>query len=197
MTHFDIKDPVQRDYFIFNSETPFERIHGFSNAVYGTFEIDPDNLKNPPKGEIKIDLRAMDTGNEFRNEKLKQKLFFTFENPFMMLTIAKWSGSVPPKLNDKVPVSIKTEVVWQFKGQKKTEILDLKLTYFKATNETKFRLPGNLLKVQFSSSFQWEAWGVAIPSDIKNSVSPKWTMELSAVGTDSFLSLLQLPKIVE
>jgi len=85
---------------VFESRAPMENFDGRTNRVSGWLEADPDDLTQPFRFEVAVDMASLDTGNSKRNGHMRENHLETGKYPTAMFT----GGKLGPGSPTAVPV---------------------------------------------------------------------------------------------
>ncbi|MGH8104512.1 MAG: YceI family protein [bacterium] len=144
VTYF-IGDPRGRDVATFTSRAPLETIVGTTSKVSGHITVNPDNVMDKPDVQILVDLASLNTGIERRDGHLRDSFLQTAQYPNATFTLTKLISVKPSKLQDGKTILLKAQGTMEIHGLKQTIIADVEATYFKESEGTKAKMPGDLL----------------------------------------------------
>jgi YceI-like domain len=192
-THFDMKDLGARNSIYFVSSGPLERTVGISNAIGGWLEVDRDRVQDSIKGMFEVDVRAFYTGIEARNEFFRDKVANASEFPIATFTIGRAKTSSAPKLVESVTIALQVEGTLRMRGGDLPQTILMKLSYFKANENTRQRLPGNLVRLESNFDVDMKVLGVQIPDAYRLRYSPFVQVSVDVLGTDQLPGTLPLP----
>jgi len=193
-TRFEIRDVGQRDLVEFISEAPLERVVGIIHSVGGWLELDPEALDKGIKGEIEIDLRAIETGVGLRNLEIQRRFLETNIYPMARYTVLKMTSSSISKLISGIAIPVTLQGELELKGVKKKLSVKARLAYYKRNKSTRERLKGNLIKVQASFTFELPHFNIAWKDELKMRVAKRVRVSVHVVGTDRPASSLPIPQ---
>lgn len=183
-TKFEMKDPFNRNLLRADAEAAIERTTALFTYVEGWLELDPLDLNLGLKGELEIDLRRLDTGVPSKNDFVREKLLTTGEFPTAKITIDKLVAPSSKALQDTVPVTARLTVKVQWRGAAREMMVPVRLTYFKSSDQTKQRLPGNLLRVSSTVDLDLSAFSVSIPEAVRARFPKQVSLLLDLTGSD-------------
>lgn len=192
-TRFDIKDAGLRNLFYLVNDAPLEKMIGLSNALDGWIDLNPQKIRDGVKGQFVIDLRTLETGNEIRNEFVKEKLLQTSEFPVLNFEFSKLSHSTSDVLKKDLPAVVKVEGQMRLRGQVRPMALFLRLSYLPESEMTRARLPGNLLKVSTSFDLEISDFGLGVVDALTPRVARQLQLAVDAMATDVNQTSLVLP----
>lgn len=188
---FEIKDAGLRNLLYLISEAPLEKILGQCNGIDGWIEVNPLKVREGIKGQLVVDLRALETGSEARNELIRDKVLSAPEHPIVVYEFSKHGKATGESLKKDVPVVVRAEGQLKLKGIVRAVPIFLRLFYFTENDYTRGRLPGNLLKV--SASFDLNLTDFGYQPEPSARVAPILHLSFDAVGTDFSVSSVIVP----
>lgn len=183
-TRFDFRDAIQRNSLEITLQGPLERTTALSHFVSGWAELDLENVSAGIRGEIDFDTRTLETGIEGKNVYLKERLLDSTQFPLFQAAFMKVIPPVKGKPSDAEGAKFKTEIGFKFKGQAKTLQLPVHVQYFKESELTRQRLPGNLLSITSDSEIGLDKLGITIPEGFKSAAASNVRVVLHMVGSD-------------
>ncbi|MBI1859424.1 MAG: YceI family protein [Deltaproteobacteria bacterium] len=192
-TRFEIKDAGLRNLIYWVNDAPLEKMIGLSNAIDGWVELNPYKIREGIKGAFSTDLRTLETGSEGRNEFLREKVFQAADNPIVTFDITKLLNATGDVAKRDVPVVAKLEGQLKLRGVQKPVTLFLRLNYLPENEDTKTRLPGNLLKISTTFDVDLSEFGLAIPEAQAPRIARQIQVAFDAMATDVVTSKLVLP----
>jgi polyisoprenoid-binding protein YceI len=184
-TEFTIDDPLGRNVVMFESKAPMETIIGTTNKVRGKISANPTDLMDSPNVEFQVDLRSLDTGIERRNQDMRNQYLETEKYPevgFQLLKVVKVSQKT---LADGQSVDIEATGTVSLHGISREETISLRATFFEATDETRTRLPGNLLRIEGSFNLDLGEYGIPIPKLVVMRLDSKITVTIDVFASDA------------
>lgn len=140
---FTFNDPNSRDTISFLLDAPLESINGLSNQVKGKITLAA--LK--ASGELRVPVSSLKTGNSVRDGHLQNERWLDAKkNPDIVVTFTDLA--IPRKLEDGKPVTLTTKAKFKIRGVEKEHPIEVVATYFKESDRTKQRAPGDLLRIR-------------------------------------------------
>ncbi len=144
---FYVNDETKRDIVTFTSKAPLETIVGKTGEITGFIEVDIEDLSKKPSAKFEVDLASVKTGIGMRDTHMREKYLETDKFPKAVFTLTGIKSGGTGKLENNQPVDLTLEGDFTVHGvTKKVEIL-VTATYMKETDDTKARLPGDLLHI--------------------------------------------------
>lgn len=181
---FDYRDGGLRNVIQFVSDAWLERTVGISNGLGGWIELDPDSLTDGVRGEIEFDVRTFQTGVEARNEIIRDKFLLAAENPIAVLALNKLTSASKAKLADGQVVVMRLDGSLKVRNVTKPQTVLIKAVYLKESEQTRQRLPGNLLKVSATFDVDLLNYNASVPDGLKSRVARFIQLTLDAIGSD-------------
>lgn len=182
---FDMRDAGGRNLVYFISEGLLEKTVGITNAVFGFVELDPNRLSDGIKGEFEVDVRTFHTGIAPRDEFLREKLLAASEYSTALFTIQKSTNTTSGILTgDGRGVGVRVEGLLKIKGMERPQGLLFKFSYFRQTEATRQRLPGNLLKLTTHFDIDLKDFGIQVIEKFKHQSSRFVQVSADLLGTD-------------
>lgn len=153
---FAVGDTKSRDVVSFTSDAPIELIVGKTSKISGNVTIDDsfDLSKQPIKANFDVDLTAIDTGIDLRNQHMRDNFLETAKYPKATFKLKTLKSAVKLKPGQKQRVMAIGDFTLHGKTVQKTVPIDV--TYFKRCPETETKMPGcDLLQInaQFKVPF--------------------------------------------
>ena len=146
-THFTIGD--DRNVFSFESKAPLETIIGRTSKVTGKISVNPSDISSGAMAEFVVHLASITTGIGLRDQHMREGYLETDMYPTATLTLDKLTKVSKNKLEDMQAVRVDADATLELHGVKRRVILkDVKVTFFKESEDTQALLPGNLLRIE-------------------------------------------------
>lgn len=146
-TVFYVNDPMNRDTVSFTSEAPLEDFVGTTNQIHGYVVFDPADPGKGAAGKFSVPVSSLETGIPLRNEHLQSemwldasdhpKITFEFSEVSNLREMKKSAGHTvyEGRLTGGLTVHGVTREVH----------VPVKVSYMQENEQTRKRLPGNLL----------------------------------------------------
>jgi polyisoprenoid-binding protein YceI len=148
---FYANDDKKKDIVMFTSQAPLETIVGKTAEITGMVEVDPANVSTA-KAHFEVDLASLKTGIDMRDTHMREQYLEVAKYPKAVFELTKVVKSSQNTLDDMKPVDLTVEGNFTVHGVTKAITIPMKVTYFKESEGTKSRLPGDLIHVQA----QWD-----------------------------------------
>lgn len=175
-----------RNQAIFESNAPLEDITGISNKLTSNITINLNDVSNSPKGNVKVELAAMKTGIDLRDQHLRSANWLNTEKyPNAEFELTEISGASSKSLSDTKPVKATAKGKLSIHGVTQEISAPIELTYYKETEQTKARIDGNLLKVTADFSIKLGDYKISIPSMVKDKVDQNIKISVTFLASDS------------
>ena len=179
----DPKDGRNQAQFI--SDAPFEKITGLVSGLDAVVMINPNDITAKPMGKVKVAISKIKTGIDLRDEHLRSEMWLNeakFPNAEFQLTGIKNPSSISLKDGQKVKVTLLG--MFSVHGITKSVEVPATLTYFKESDRTKAKAPGNLLVANAEFSINLDDYGVKIPGMVVGKVSNEVIITVNFVASD-------------
>ena len=153
----------KRNIVTFESQAPLESIIGRTSALTARLDVDPANFPGA-KGRFEVDLGALETGLQMRDDHMKGASFLDVEKfPKAVFEITGIKAASISVLANMKPVDF--EALGRFTVHGVTQKISVKATatYMKESDATRSRLPGDLIRVAASFSIRLPDFGIQRP----------------------------------
>jgi polyisoprenoid-binding protein YceI len=144
---FFANDDKKKDVVMFTSQAPLETIVGKTAEIVGKVEVDPANVATA-KAYFEVDLATLKTGIDMRDTHMREQYLEVAKYPKAIFELSRVVKSSANVLEDMKPVDMTVEGNFTVHGVTKTITIPMKVTYFKESESTKSRLPGDIVHVQ-------------------------------------------------
>lgn len=182
---FRFNDKNARDTVSFSLHAPFERINGLSNTITGEVRVEKDKVS----GAFRVPVNSIKTGNSLRDEHLQNDRWLDAEkHPDILFTFN--DVKLPSELKPGQEVKLTAEGEFTIHGIKRKEQVEVTGTWFKESEETKFRAPGDLLHLTASFKIPIEQYGIKRTQALLLKVGDTANVSVDAWGSTRF----ELPK---
>ena len=163
-TTFYAQDKVERNVMRFESHAPLETIVGVTNQITGDIKVDPMNIKDRTSAKFEVDLASMKTGIGLRDSHMRDKYLETDKFPKVIFTLDKVISASKDALADQETVALVAEGTFELHGVKRKQQMDLKVTYFKESETTRLKLPGDLMRVEGTFIIKLSDYNIKVPT---------------------------------
>lgn len=171
-TVFYVADPMGRNAVTFKSEAPLEDIIGTSNELTGYVVFDPAQPSKGARGQLTVPAASLRTGIPERDEHLRGNdwldaaaqpdIRFVIDNINDVRVVKAAGGARTYDLKLAGSLSIH--------GRTHRIEVPARVTYLSETEQTRMRLPGNLIAGRTSFDVALEDFGVR---GMRGAVGPK------------------------
>jgi len=195
-TMFHVGDA--RNSVVFKSSAPLEDIVGITSDITGHISFDPKDSKKGVTGELTISLASFNTGIPMRDGHLSGSDWLDAKQfPNITLKIL----SVKNIREVKSSASFQTyagDVVAElnFHGRTKKITFPGKLTYLKESEQTKTKMPGDLVAAKAEFSVLLADYDITGPKGmnlIGSKVGESIDIEVSFMGTNAMTAMAENP----
>ena len=184
-TTFTSDERNSKNQGTFESNAPLEDIVGVSDKLMSNVTLDLNDITNNPKGTVKVNLGAMKTGIDLRDNHLRSANWLdTDQYPYAEFILTSISGASSKTLEDGKELKAKAAGKLSIHGVTKEITADVALTYFKETEKTKAQIPGNLLRVTTNFTIQLSDFNISIPSMVAGKVDETIKVSANFVASD-------------
>lgn len=130
-----------------------------------------------------VDTRSLSSSSKIRDQLILHQILKVGEYPEMKITA---TGSVPEsfQLGSSDSLELKTQMQIDYRNQSHTVTVPLMLQFFKESEATQQRMPGNLLKLSSTFETDLTQWGVQIPEKWKNIFQPQVQIVFDAIASE-------------
>lgn len=179
-------DPADgRNQAAFISDAPFEKINGLASGLDATVMLNVNDITQKPMGKVKVPINTIKTGIDLRDEHLRSEMWLnSTKYPYaeFQLTGVKNPSSKNLKEGQKVNCTLLGK--FTVHGTTKDVEVPATLTYFKESEKTKAKVPGNLLVASADFNIKLADYGVKIPDMVVGKVSDQVQISTSFVASD-------------
>lgn len=147
ITRFYINDEMKRDIVTFTSKAPLETVIGKTGEITGFIEVDLEDISETAMARFEVDLASVKTGIGLRDRHMRQQYLETDKYPKAVFELAGIKTTGETSLIGNQPIDMILEGDFTVHGVSKKVEVSVTATYMKETEETKARLPGDLLHI--------------------------------------------------
>lgn len=180
----DAKDGRNQASFV--SDAPLEKINGLASGLNATVMINTNDITQKPMGRVTVPVNNIKTGIDLRDEHLRSDMWLNAEkylNIEFQLTGIKNPSAKSLKDGQKVNATL----LGKFSAHGKTKDVEVPatLTYYKESEKTKARVPGNLLIASADFKIKLADYGVMIPDMVVGKVNDEVEITVNFVASDA------------
>jgi len=144
---FYVNDEMKKDIVTFTSKAPLETIVGRTSEVVGFVTVDPTDIKGSAKGRFEVDLATLKTGISLRDQHMREKYLEVDKYPKAIFDLTGVAEAGSNALEDKKNIDLTLTGNFTIHGVTKSISIPATITYLKESEETKQRLPGDLMHI--------------------------------------------------
>lgn len=173
---FSFTDKKGRNQAMFFSSTPLEDVTGLSNDVSGSVTFNVGDVSTL-KGSISISTASLKTGIELRDGHLQSKNWLDAESYPEITFVIKNVSNVKSVEDNKLEVKVVGDFTTH--GVTKEVIADITMTFLDESEQTKQKLPGDLLGVEAKFSIvlsDYEVENMVLGQKVSDSIEITVTM---------------------
>jgi len=182
-----VNDPVGRNVVHIESRAPLETMSIFTNKITGEIHGDPQNFLDNPQARFEVDMNSLDSGIALRNEHLRSNMWLdTAKYPKAVFTLSKlyepgtkynelvvnglpplqlpFSRSKVTSLESGKTYTSVAQGTMEMHGVTKTIYANIEWTPRKGSEETKNRLPGDLMHVRATFPLRLSDFNINVPT---------------------------------
>jgi polyisoprenoid-binding protein YceI len=179
----DTKDARNQAQFI--SDAPFEKINGLVSGLDATVMINPSDVTQKSIGKVKVAIKEIKTGIDLRDEHLRSEMWLNASKyPYAEFQLTGIKNPSSKSLNDGQKVKATLVGKFSVHGVTKEVEVPATLTYFKESERTKAKVPGNLLVANADFNIKLSDYGVKIPDMVVGKVNDEVQISTSFVASD-------------
>ncbi len=165
MKMFSVSD--DRNVFTFESKAPLEKIVGTTSKITGKIHLDAKDITKGFMATFDLDLASMKTGIGLRDQHMRENFLETDKYPKAVLTLEKLTKVSGKQFMDQKPITADAEGTLELHGvKKKVALKDVQVTYFKESDATKAKMPGDLLVISGGFALKLPDYNIKVPQMI-------------------------------
>jgi polyisoprenoid-binding protein YceI len=183
---FSVDSKDGRNQASFISDAPFEKIIGIASGLDATVMINIKDVAQKPMGKVKVPITNIKTGIDLRDEHLRGDMWLNaakFPDAEFQLTGIK--NTTSKELKDSKKVNVTLVGKFSVHGVTKDVEVPATLIYFKESERTKAKAPGNLLTINADFNIKLTDYGVQIPSMVVGKVDEEVKISVNFVASDA------------
>jgi len=163
MSRFNVNDRKQRDVVTFTSKAPLETIVGKTSNIQGFVAFDMTDIKATSEAVFKVDLASLKTGIGLRDEHMREQYLHTDKFPHAEFELTEVLEISNNSLQDGQECNLKAKGNFSVHGVTKEIEIPIAFTYMAASDDTRDRLPGNLLHIVAEFEILLTDYNIEIP----------------------------------
>lgn len=179
-------DEVGRNVVTILSDAPLETMLTFTNKVTAEIMVDPTNALRTPQARFVLDTASLDTGIALRNEHMRGKDWLnTAEYPKATFTLKKLVGITRDMqvLSSGKLRRFKAEGTMNLHGVTKDLTADVEVTPWAEGDDTKTRLPGDLIKIKATFPLKLDDYGINVPAMAKLKIANEQQVTVNVLAS--------------
>lgn len=161
-TVFHATDPMGRNSVTFNSEAPLEDITGTTNELHGYLVFDPKKPTAGVRGQMVVPVAAITTGIPLRDEHMRSADWLDAASyPTIAFTVEN-SANVKEVKRTEAAQTYELTLVGTFAlhGRSRQVRIPARVTFLRESEQTRMKLPGDLLAVRAAFDVRLEDYGI-------------------------------------
>jgi polyisoprenoid-binding protein YceI len=183
---FSVDSKDRRNQASFISDAPFEKIVGLASGLDATVMLNVNDLTQKPMGKVKVPINNIKTGIDLRDEHMRSDMWLNAGKfPYAEFQLTGMKNTSSKKLTDGQKVKATLVGKFSVHGITKDIEVPVTLTYFKESERTKAKAPGNLLVANAEFNIKLSDYGVKIPSMVVGKVDEKVKITTNFVSSDA------------
>jgi peptidylprolyl isomerase len=167
-------DPMGRNVAVIESRAPLETMVTTTGDIRADISIDPRNVLANPKARFEIGLDTLDTGIPARNDHMRSEKWLNtkqFPNATFVLTrVLAPTGVVPLQQGKTARGEVEGDL--SLHGVTKKVRAQLEIKTFAGSDETKSRLPGDLMHIRATFPLALADFNIALPPGTSLKIAP-------------------------
>ncbi|HEY0074942.1 MAG TPA: FKBP-type peptidyl-prolyl cis-trans isomerase [Abditibacteriaceae bacterium] len=179
-------DEAQRNVVMILSDAPLETMLTRTGNVTAEVKVDMQNALNNPQARFVVDTASLETGIGARDTKMRGPEYLDVTKyPKATFTLRKLSGitrDVQVLLPNKMR-RFKALGDMEFHGVTKPVSADVEVTALPADDNTKTRLPGDLLYIKATFPIKLDQFGINIPAPARLKIANEETVTVNVFAS--------------
>ncbi len=179
-------DEAQRNVVMILSDAPLETMLTRTGNVTAEVKVDMQNALNNPQARFVVDTASLETGIGARDTKMRGPEYLDVAKyPKATFTLRKLSGitrDVQVLLPNKMR-RFKALGDMEFHGVTKPVAADVEVTALPADDNTKTRLPGDLLYIKATFPLKLDEFGINIPAPARLKIANEETVTVNVFAS--------------
>ena len=182
---FSVDSQDGRNQASFISDAPFEKINGLASGLDATVMLNVNDITQKPMGKVIVPVNNIKTGIDLRDDHLRSEMWLNsakYPSAEFQLTGIKNPSSNNLKDGQKINCTLLGK--FSVHGVTKDVEVPATLTYFRESEKTKAKVPGNLLVANAEFNIRLTDYGVKIPDMVVGKVSDEVLISTNFVASD-------------
>ena len=144
-----------------------------------------NNITEKPMGKVKVPINNIKTGIDLRDEHLRGEMWLNAgKYPYAEFQLTGIKNSSSTKLDDGQKVYVTLLGKFSVHGVTKDIEVPAEFRYFKESEKTKAKAPGNLLVANANFNIKLSDYGVKIPDMVVGKVNEEVQITTNFVASD-------------
>ena len=183
---FSVDSKDGRNQASFISDAPFEKIVGLASGLDATVMLNVNDITQKPMGKVLVPIKSIKTGIDLRDEHLRSENWLNAgKYPYAEFQLTGIKNPSSQKLNDGQRVNATLVGKFSVHGVTKNIEVPATLIYFKESEKTKAKAPGNLLVANADFNIKLSDYGVKIPDMVVGKVNEDVKITTNFVSSDA------------
>jgi polyisoprenoid-binding protein YceI len=144
---FHVNDEMKRDIVTFTSKAPLETVVGKTAEISGFIQVDPTDLTGTSRAELQVDLASLKTGIGLRDRHMREQYLEVEKYPVAAFNLTEVKTASANSLENNMAVDLILLGDFTVHGVTQQVEVAASVVYMKETEDTKARLPGDLLHI--------------------------------------------------
>ncbi|MDZ7625981.1 MAG: YceI family protein [Ignavibacteriaceae bacterium] len=182
---FSVDSQDGRNQASFISDAPLEQINGLASGLDATVMLSVNDITQKPMGKVKVPVNNIKTGIDLRDEHLQSEMWLnSTKYPYAEFQLTGIKNPSSKTLSDGQKVKCTLVGKFSVHGVTKDVEVPATLTYFKESEKTKAKLPGDLLVASAEFNIKLGDYGVKIPDMVVGKVNDQVQISTNFVASD-------------
>lgn len=183
---FSVDSKDGRNQASFISDAPFEKIVGLASGLDATIMLNVNDVTQKPMGKVIVPVSSIKTGIDLRDEHLRSEMWLnSAKYPTVEFHLRGIKNPSSNKLTDGQKVSVMLIGKFNVHGIGKDIEVPATLTYFKESERTKAKAPGNLLVANTGFTIKLSDYGIKIPAMVSGKLNDEVEIKVNFVASDA------------
>jgi polyisoprenoid-binding protein YceI len=144
---FYVNDELKRDIVTFTSKAPLETVVGKTGEIAGFIEVDTGDITGTAKAAFEVDLASLKTGIGMRDGHMRDQYLEVEKYPKAVFVLKQVKNAGSNAFQNNSPVELTLLGDFTVHGVTKEIEIPATAIYMKESEDTRVRLPGDLLHV--------------------------------------------------
>lgn len=179
---FFANDGKRRDVVTFTSKAPLEMIVGTTGHIVGFVETDPTNVMNT-QARFEVDLTTVKTGIDVRDGHMRDQYLETAKYPKAIFELTRVVEAAQTALENQKSNALLVEGNFSVHGITKTITIPLTITYYQESEQTKGKLPGDLMRIEAAWSILLSDYKITRPQFIIMKLDDKQKIDIDVFAS--------------